>query len=206
MIHKTLFITALILFGTAGLQAEEELDKIFAKVNELVAAKNYPKALEELNWAKNAVNKKHTEQMKSYLPDELGGFKGDKLEVNSALGMTNLERNYKSGNANVKVSLMGSSKNSGMGGIANMGRLAAMMGGQGSGQEAMRIDGKTASMNVSGSRTELSVFLDSGGILKLETRKANDAAKAQLKKMAEEMKLTQLDQYLAGTLVQKPAA
>ncbi len=179
--------------------ADEDLNKIFSKVNEYIEAKNYPKAMEELAWAKNEISKMHNEQLKTYLPDELAGFKGDEVKVSQALGMNNLERNYKSGNASVKVSLMGGSKGSAMaGGLANIGRMAAMMGGQ-AGQEAIRIDGKTATMNTQGSRTELSVFLDSGSILKLETRKANDAAKTQLKKMAEEMKLSSLDKYLAGT-------
>lgn len=173
----------------------EEIDAIFKKVQEYVTQKNYTKALEELSWARNEIEKLKNDGLKKFFPDELEGLKGEKFEVSSALGMTNVERSYKGTDSLVAVSLVGGGKGGAFGGLAGLGRMAAMMQ-QGQGIDQFRIKGLTASLDESGARPELSVFLESGGILKIEGRKNADGAK--LKSVAESMDIPGLDKYLKG--------
>lgn len=173
----------------------EDLNEIFKRVNDYTTQKKYTKALEELGWARKEIEKLHTDQLRAYFPDELAGYKGDKMESNSMLGLTNLERNYVKDNSSVKVSLSGGSGGAagGFGNLAALGKMAAMMGGQ-PGSETIRIGGHTATMATSeGNNAELTVYLDSGSVLSLQGADAET-----LKKMAEALKLSDLDTYLKG--------
>lgn len=179
----------------------DDLGAIFKKVGELVEAKNYPKALEELGWAKNEIEKLHGQQLRGFFPDELAGFKGGKTEANMALGIVNLERDYTKGDKEVSLSLTGGSGGAsqpGLGNLAQLGKMAAMMGGGSEGQETIRIAGKTAMLekNEESESASLSIFLDSGSIVKLEM---NEKAEVEtLKSMAQALKLADLERYLSG--------
>lgn len=192
-----LFVSSLAITPAAK---AENLDDIFKKVNKYVEENNFPKALEELDWAKNEINKMHGTKLETFFPDQLAGFTGDKFKSSQALGISQIERTYrKSGAGNVKVSLMGGSGQGGgaLGGIAAFGRMAAMMGSQ-PGQEKIRIDGKTAVLEEKDNykRAELTVFLDSGSMIKFEM--SNSSNGSDLKKMAEDLKINDLDNYLRG--------
>jgi len=188
-----------VLTGWRILHAEE-LNAIFGRVNEYVKASNYPKALDELSWARKEIEKLHTAKLQTFLPDELAGFTGQKVEANTMLGLSNIQRRYTKGSLNVTVSITGAGGGgaaSGLGGLAAFGRMAAMMGGE-AGQETFRINGRTATLAVSekGGGSELTVFLDSGSFLKIEMSKGKDAE--ALKAMAGAMDLDGLDKYLRG--------
>lgn len=176
----------------------EDLNDIFKRVNDLVAQKNYSKALDELSWARKEIEKLNTGQVSSFFPDTLGGLKGDKFESSSALGFHNAERTYRDGvNTEVKVSLTGASGggNEGMGALMGLGKMAAMMDVPG--QEAVRIQGRTATINTENEGTpKLTIYLDSGSILSIESQ--NGANVTLLRKMADELKLDELDKYLKG--------
>jgi hypothetical protein len=174
----------------------EDLKAILDKVMTFEKEGNYQKALDELAWAKKELEKKNSEQLVKLFPDELVGLKGEKAEVNSALGITNLERNYASDSTEVKVSITGTGGAAGgLGGLAAFGQMAAMMGAQ-SGQDVFRIDGMTASMEGEGSNSKLSVFLSGGSILMFELNRGSDSA--ILKKMAETIGVTKIDNKLKG--------
>ncbi len=182
---------------TPAVQAED-IDKIFENVNNFIEQKNFTKALAELDWAKNEIGKMHVEALKGFFPDSLAGYNGGEVESSSALGMTNIERIYKGAVGQVKVSLVGGGKGGAMGGLAGLGRMAAMMGGQ-NGQESLRISGQTATLDTRSSRPELNVFLESGGILKVEgTKGFNKDNSTQLKSVAEAIKIAELNKYLSG--------
>jgi len=178
----------------------EDVNAIFEKVNTYIEQKNFTKALEELKWAENEIGKMHTEQLKSFFPDELAGFKGSKIEVSSALGMTNLERQYTKDNNSVTLTMTGGSGAAGgaMGGLAGLARMGMMMGGQGSGQQSFRIKGQTANLTEDGGRTELTIFLDSGSMLKLESR--TEGFGQELRQIAENIQIEELEKYLKGTV------
>ena len=174
----------------------EDLNAIFKKVNDLVAAKNYSKAIEELGWANKEIEKLNSQQIITFFPDTLVGYTGKKAETNNALGITNIERTYsKDGAKNtVKVALTGGSGGAGLGGLAAFGRIAAMMGGKGGGNDTFRISGRTATLDKEDSSAQLTVFLDSGSMMTLEMNNGNDAD--TLKAMAEALDLNKLDNYL----------
>jgi hypothetical protein len=195
------FLGAAACLSMAASAAAEDINDIFKKVNELVQAKNYSKALEELGWAKKEIEKMNSKQLESYFPDTLNGFKGQPVSASNALGFTNIERLYKKDEStSVKVSLTGSGPGGvpgGLGGLAAFGKMAAMMGNNGDGSDTFRINGRTAQLEEHSDekRAELTVFLDSGSILKFEGSNTDGGA---LKQMAEALKIGDLDTYLKG--------
>lgn len=194
----------MLLCGFVSDLRAEEINQIFKKVEELVAAKNFPKALEELGWARKEIEKQHTNQLKSFLPDELAGFTGEKFDANAMLGITALERRYHKadGEGSMTISVtggsMGSASAGGFGSLAALGSMAAMMGAQQEGSETMRIDGRTASLelNPDSKSGGLTIFLNSGSVLKVEMQ--NGASADTLKGVAQSLKINDLDNYLKG--------
>ncbi len=188
------------LFISTNVAHTEELDKIFDKVKSLVQSKNYPKAVEELTWAEKEIQKLHLAKLKEFFPAKLGGLQGGKFEVQGAFGMSTVERTYQGEGTDVMVSLVNNSQGggAGVGALAQLGKMAALMGAQDSGEETIRINGFTARMENSeeGSEPTLSVFLESGSILKIESRSGGNGDK--LKKIAEEINIASLDSYLRG--------
>ena len=191
------FLLVLILsILSASTAVAEDLNKIFAKVNEYVAAENYSKAIKELEWAKKELEKLNGGKLGKMLPDTLVGFRGGKLERSSALGFNNLERKYSKDKQSFTISITGGSGSAGLGGLAALGQMGALMGSQ-PGVDTFRLDGKTANLDTNGRNPVLTVFLESGSILKLESRGINDEGKT-IKSAAEAIKIGSLDQYLAG--------
>ena len=191
---------AMVLFASLGAQAED-LNAIFKRVNDLVAEKNFSKALDELDWAKKEVEKMHMQKLQEFFPDSLAGYTGQKFEGNSALGFSNLERSYTQGNKKVKISITGGTGQgaAALSGLAQMGRMAAMLQGSSlaGGNETVRIQGKTATVeSPEGGVSSLTVMMDSGSILKLEGSKS--VKTDDLKSMAEALKLVEMDSYLKG--------
>lgn len=196
-------LLALCMIAFAAPSQAEELSTIFGRVNDLVAKKNYAKALEELGWARRELEKRHRERLESFFPEQLGDYVGGKLDTNSALGFTNIERTYTKGSTSVKVSLTGESSSGGqglgggLGGIMALGKMAAMLGDQ-AGQETLRINGHTAVLNApdGSDSSDLTLFLDAGSILKFEQYNGSDAA--ILRALAEKLDVSGLENYLKG--------
>lgn len=178
----------------------EDLETIFKKVNEYVAAENYPKAMQELQWADKELQKKHSAKLGTMFPDTLVGFKGEKLKTQAMMGFKTVEKVYRKGNQQIRMTLTGGSAGA-AGSMAAMGRMAAMMGGSQPGTETFRIDGRTANLTVKENRKsgELSVFLESGDLLKLELKNTAEGQAETLKAAIEEIKIVTLDNYLKGS-------
>ena len=173
----------------------DDLNDTFKRVNDAVAAKNYPKALDELAWAKKSIEKLNNDQIASFFPDTLAGFTGAKIQSNNALGFTSMQRNYQKDQSTVQISLTGGSGGAGgLGGLAAIGKMAAMMGGE-NGQDTLRVAGRTATLNTQNQPT-LTIYLDSGSILELRAQGSTSAD--DLKTMAEAIKIDDLDKYLRG--------
>ena len=188
----TLVLIAVLLLP--AISTAEDIATLQKRFNEYMEKENYPKALEELSWIKKEVENQNAKKVQAFFTDELGGMTGQKVEANNALGFTNIERRYKGNSNNVTVSLTGGSKggNNPFGGLAAIGQMAAMMGGQ-QGMDSFRIKGRTASFQTKGKKGELTVFLESGSILKFD-----NGDKETLTKLAEEFNLEGLDNYLKG--------
>lgn len=177
----------------------EDINEIFKKVNDYVAKENFPKAIEELGWAKKEIEKLNSQKIGKLLPNEVNGFTGDAPKIQSALGFTTIERNYTNGGKTIVLNLAGGAGGAGgaLGGLAGLAKMGMMMEGADGTSDTFRIDGRTANLSTQGGSPELTLFLDSGQILKLEARGGVDAA--QLKTFAEQLKVTALDEYLKGS-------
>ncbi len=196
---KSALVLGILISGIlCGSAIAEDVNVIFKKVNDLVAAQNYSKALEELKWASKEIEKMHSKKLELFFPDSLAGYTGDKINASSALGISNLERNYKGPNGTVKLALtnLGSAGGGGFAGLAQLGQMAALMGG-GTGMESFRIQGRTAMLDTTGSAPKLNITLDSGSMLTFDPEGSNVKAD-ELKAMAEALKLDDLDKYLKG--------
>ena len=191
LLSTLLFFSALPSVGIC-----EELKDILGRVQKFADEKNFPKALDELNWVQKELQKGHSKELERFFPNDIKGFKGDKIKANAALGFLQVERSYNFDEKTINVSLAGGSSAGGLGNLGQLGKFAAMMGSE-SGQEILRIQGKTAQLEGDeDSSYSLSVFLESGGVLKLEA--SSDVTAAQLKEFAESLTLEQLDKYLKG--------
>jgi hypothetical protein len=138
----------------------------------------------------------NSKKIETFFPDSLSGFNGEKVSSSGAFGMTNIERNYKKGSDSVKVALTNLGAAGGaLGGLAQLGSMAAMMGGE-SGMESFRLNGRTAQLDTTSSSPKLTVFMDSGSMLSFESH--GKVTADTLKAMAEEMKLDDFDKYLKG--------
>jgi len=182
----------------------EELNEILGRITKLVGEENYSKALGELKWAQADVEKKHMARLQSFLPEEVTGYKGTTVKPTSVLGFMELKRSYKNAEKSLQISIVGGASGSGAPGgsnpmaqIAQMGQMAAMMGGGDGNQETIRLNGRTATLkDMKGNGTsELTIFLDGGVMLKIESRAV---AGAELKPVAEKIDVDAMEKYLKG--------
>jgi hypothetical protein len=178
----------------------EDLKQIFDKVQQYYQEKNYSKALEELSWAQKEIEKANATVTQSFFPNEVEGFKGGEIENTSVFGFMNVERSYEKGESeSIKVSLVGSSKGQGqnpLGGLAAMGQMAAMMGGNQPGVDSFRMDGRTAMLEKEEGSASLTVFLDGGSMMKFEMNGSNNPE--TLKKFASGFKIADIEKHLKG--------
>jgi hypothetical protein len=195
---SALTLSTALCTGTPIAVQAEDLKPIFEKVQQYYQEKNYAKALEELSWAQKEIEKANTAATVGFFPDEVEGYKGGKVENANVFGITNIERNYrKSDNDSIKVSLLGGSKGqqNPLGGLAAMGQMAAMMGGQ-NGMDSFRMDGRTAMLEKQDDSATLTIFLDGGTMMKFEKNGSNDGE--SLKKFANGFKIADIEKHLKG--------
>jgi len=161
-----------------------------------VKSGDYARALEELGWARKSIEALHAAHIETFLPDSLAGMTGQPARTQGAAGLVNVSREYADGGTRVTVSL---TEAAGAGaGLAGLGRMAAMMGAQGTGMNAFRIQGRTATLDDRNpGRNVLTVFLNSGAMLKLESRTPK-LEEGLLNRMAEALPLDDMDKYLAA--------
>lgn len=196
--RNTLLGAAALAVTTAAQGAQgEDPAKLLDNVAGFVKSGEYPRALEELGWARKSIEALHAARIQTFLPDQLAGLAGQPARSQGAAGLVNISREYVRDSMRVTVSLTDSSSG-GAGGLAGIGRMAAMMGAQGAGMNAFRVQGRTATLdNRAPGRTALTLFLDSGALLKLESRdpKLEDGL---LTRMAEALPLADIDGYLSA--------
>jgi hypothetical protein len=193
---RNLLIASLVASVFAQPALAEDINEVFKKVNEYVAQKNYPKAMEELSWAQKELEKLHQTRLSELLPADIDGFKGGDTQVQLVMGFSNIEREYQNGDKSIRVAITGTGGTDGMGGLAGLAKMGMMMGGTQSGVEQFRVAGRTASLDTTNDSPEVSVFLESGSIIRLSTGEGVDGA--ALKKFAEGLKVADLDAYLKG--------
>jgi hypothetical protein len=176
--------------------AQEEIDTIATKVKEYTAAGNYTKALEELAWYKNEIEKRHSNKILEFFHEELEGFQRQQPKTQSTVGITTIEALYRRREEYIKTVLTGGSGGSAgaMGGLAAFGQLAAMQHGM-PGQDSFRLQGFTATLNEKQLRPELSVFIDSGWIIKFI---ASDTT--LVRSFANAFPIAKLNNYLKGDM------
>jgi hypothetical protein len=193
MYKKSMLLAgSLLLFNTNAIA--DDLSSILEKVSAYAEEENYSKALEELSWAKRELDKKYNQKLSGFLPDTLSEFTGEKSEINSAMGFTNISRNYSKDGARVRIELQagsGAGAGAGMGGLAALGQMAAMFGQQ-PGQESMRIKGRTANLMNEGK--EMTIFLDGGSMLSIK----NETGSAELRPLAEALDLDAIENFMKG--------
>lgn len=192
-------VAALVFLSSLSpvLQAED-INEILDNLNGYVLEKNYPKALEELEWARKELERLKNERLKAFFPDTVDGYQGGELQVEQALGYSALSRRYlrttDTGEEAITATL-----GAGLAGLEQMMEQMALLfqGVVSSGVETFRIAGRTAvlSRDPEGGETTLTVKLKSGSQLVFET-KAGDGAE-KLKAFAKVFDIDGLDDYLS---------
>ncbi len=196
VISKSIFALLAVAVVFNNIAVAEDINEIFKKVNQFIEKENYSKAIEELAWANKELEKLHNKKLATLLPDEIEGYQGQKIEQQSAIGISSISRKYKKDGDQIELNIAGGGK----GGMAGIGKMAAMFGGNQPGVETFRLDGLTANLNTSSRRPELTVFLESGSILSLKKRKKGEDPEETLKSFAKALKIGELDKYLKGDI------
>jgi len=194
--NRPLIIAALSTLLFCQPAVAEDINEVFKKVEEYVQQKNFPKAMEELGWAQKELEKMHQARLAELLPGSIDGFTGEEPQFQSAMGFSSIERQYVKGDDSIRLSIAGAAGADGMGGLAGLAKMGMMMGGAQPGTDQFRIDGRTATLDTSGS-PELTVLLESGSVLQI--RSSDESVDgATLKKFAQGLKIADLDSYLGG--------
>jgi len=89
--------------------AEDSVKTICENVVKLESEGQIKKALEELSWAQNTLMEANQKKIASLLPAKIGDFVGDEVKNVDVMGMSATEREYRSGESSIKLSLLGSS-------------------------------------------------------------------------------------------------
>lgn len=196
-IMKSKLLFVLLILSITNVSFADDLNTMFGRVNGYVAANNYPKALEELTWVRKEIEKQHIAKLGKLLPDSIIGFTGEKVEASGALGFNSIQRTYKKGDVEITLSITDAPSMAGdqMGGLAGLGRMAAMMGSNTPGNETVRIDGRTATIESTEDGGAITIYLNSGSILKLE---GSSITADTLKQAAEALNVGRVDGYLSG--------
>ncbi len=186
---------AAVLALPGGADAQEDLEEVMQRFDEFVAEGNYPRALEELQWARRALERAHHGQIESLFPSRLGSRDGREMTRQSVFGLTTHTRRYvdEAGGA-IEVTLT----EGGTGGspMAALEQLSRLLGGA-AGAETFRIEGRTATLvpaDVQGEAV-VTVRLESGGVLRF-TAPAGEAE--ALESAARAFGVGRLDDYLSG--------
>ena len=184
-----------LALGAGPVAARETLDEVLDRFDELVAEGNYPKALEELEWARHALEKAHHQRIASYFPTWLAEGEGQEITRQEVFGVTTHTRRYvdAAGRA-LEVSLT-------EGGVGNPGlavieQLSRLLGAQVN-AELLRVDGRSATLvpgDMDGNAV-LTVQLEAGGILRFSAPAGDTIA---LESAARAFGVGSLDAYLSG--------
>ncbi len=158
-------------------------------------AKQYGKALDDLEWIRNEIAGLHIEEMKKLLPDELEGMTGKDIEGGATFGLHSVSKNFDGDDRGQSVKITLSSSKSGQGG-ANLGAIMGMAAAYGGKQSKMVIQqGYRGQFSIEReTRGRLLFTLDGGGMVTIETNGWTDESMA--KKAAEKLDLTRIDAVL----------
>lgn len=189
-----LSVAALAAMATLSpVNAQEDLDDILARFDEYVEASNYPKALEELEWARRALAKAHAERISALFPARLGEFDGQAPERQEVLGMTTHTRRYtRADGGSLEVVLTEGGQ--GNPGLAALGQLSKLLGAQVN-AEPVRVDGLTGTLlpDDGNGNAAFTISLNAGATLRISGRDAEAVTQA-----AREFGVATLDAYLSG--------
>ncbi len=190
----TALLAAACLVATPA-WAQDDLDEVLETFEAMVADGNYPRALEELEWARRALVKAHHAQIEALFPLWLGGAEGGEIARQEVFGMTMHTRRYVGADGR-RLEAVLTEGGAGSPGLAVIEQLTRLFGAQVN-AETMRIDGRTATLvpgDMDGNAV-LTIQLEAGGVLRL-TAPADDAD--ALPDAAREFGLRALDGYLSG--------
>lgn len=184
-----------VMLLSTPLGAQETLEEVLERFDSFVSEGNYVKALEELEWARRAIEKAHHARIESLFPSHMSGFVAQEMERQEFFGIQNYSRRYRDASGReILVTLLGD----GMGGagFAALEQLARMLGAQLS-AEALRIDGLGATLVAPDEEGNvvLTVRLESGATLQM---RMPDGDGDVVLGAAREFGIKRLDDYLAG--------
>lgn len=153
----------------------------------------YPTALEELSWCRQAIEDLHFERIGQILERTIEGYEPGDAAVEGAMGIASVQLTYTKGGEEVELSLTSGSGQA-QAGLSSLGALAGLanaMGVRAEGQSRVRVAGMTGQLEEKDDGSaSLVVTMDGGMIL---TVNAPDADTAEA--FAEAV-IPELDDYL----------
>ena len=201
-LSKVSLLTALLalLALPALCMAEEDFAEILKRAQTLKDQGKFTAAMEELSWATKQLQTLHTQKLEAFLPEKLLDFTGGQVQSNSAMGFMNIERTYSGAPGKVKLSLSGSASSGGaaaqgLGALANLAGMAAMMGNA-PGMDTVRVKDQRATVESANGEMKLTIPMSNGIIFSAEQTEGK-VTKEQLVALAESFDFAGLNAYVA---------
>ena len=177
-----------VLIGCAPALADE-LGDALARVRELDAAGNFPKAMKEAEGVQQELRRKHERRLAAFLPEEVGGFRAEPAPA----GARGVSRSYRKGKLAIEASLQEFSATQRA--MLDMAQWGMRMGAQMM-SESLSLEGCPANLESRPGQENASLTIELAGHarLRLELRGSSDGA--VLKTFAAGLKLGEMDRYL----------
>jgi hypothetical protein len=139
---------AVVLVALSGSVRADNVTDLLQSAEQNYQSGKYAKALEDLEWAKKEISKRHLEELKKYLPANVEGYTQEDPSTGSMMAVNACSRTYTqvgTGNT-IEVNIISAGAESGMGAFMGMAAAMGAMGGMGG--EMILSHGKRGSLVV----------------------------------------------------------
>jgi hypothetical protein len=187
-------LTAAIMTIVPGMVWADNVTELLKSAEKNYAAKEYGKALEDLEWIRNEIAGLQIQEMKTLLPDQLDGMVGEETDGSAMFGLHSVSKNYYTEDyeKSVKITLASGKTGQGMGLGALMGMAAAYGGRQ---SKMVMQQGYRGQFSLEGDSNGRLIFnLNGGGLVTVETSGYPDETMA--KNAAGKLDLAKIDAIL----------
>jgi hypothetical protein len=200
--HVTALVLAIVFFGSlgSGLVYADDVVDLIKSAEKNYNAKQYKKALEDLEWVRKEIAKLQLQEMKKLLPEEIDGMKGSDSDGGAVFGLHTVSREYRDndGNRVVTINVMSAAGGEAGGELGAIMGMAAAFGTMDSSQESKMIIEKgyrgNFSLDTDTQEGTLVFSLSGGAMVQIETFGCKDESMA--KKAASKLDLPKIEEAL----------
>ncbi len=114
----------------------DNVEELLKSVSDNYKAKNYQKALEDLDWIKKEISGLQMEIIKTLLPQSIPGYETQEIDGGAAFGIQNVSRQYIKDEKRIQISISGGQTSGTTAGLGALMGMAAAMGAMDAGVQS----------------------------------------------------------------------